>query len=71
MKSGRAPRAVFGSPPIDVGGEEEDVEGALSEDELAALSSKGCGLVEPGRESETAQESLVGEASESMGIPWG
>ena len=37
MKSGTEPRAAFGSP-IDVGGE-EDVDGVLSEDELATWSS--------------------------------
>lgn len=41
MKSGTDPRAAFESPPIDVGGEDED-DGLLSEfeDELATLSSK-------------------------------
>lgn len=38
IKSGTEPRAAFGSPPIDVGGEDDD-DGVLSEDELATWSS--------------------------------
>ena len=66
MKSGSAPLAAFGSPPIDVGGE-EDVEGVLSEDELTVSSSKA-GLTVSVRGSEARQDSLTG-ASESMGMP--
>ncbi len=63
MKSGIEPRAAFESAAMDVDGD-EDVNGLLSEDELAALSSK-TDMDVSGRDSAEVTQESRGGCSES------
>lgn len=66
MKSGTEPRADFESPPIDEGDEEDDVDGVLSDEELATWSSKtgmAMSILDSDADEEARHESLGGGSS--------